>query len=325
MVLLRCVSWLFVVGLLTGPNAWAQPFGPVSAEAEPARQQQWLVPSTLADHPSRALLYRPAGDGPFPLALIAHASTQNALRRAQLPQPSYTALARELVARGYAVLVPERLGHGGTGGPYAEDQGDCADPNYEKAGRATAAQILRALAFMREQSFVAKGGALVIGHSAGGWGTLALAEQPRQFVASIVVFAPGRGGHADDVPGRICAEDRLLDAVRAFGRSAAHKPQRVVWFVAQNDSYFPPAFSRRLADTFLRSGGRPYFFVVDESGDEGHWLIERDDRTKSMVERMLRVLTATPRSSFGSGGSDGVIGIAPPLSGGTRGDVVFPH
>ena len=60
--------------------------------------------------PAHAVLFRPPGDGPFPLALIAHASTQNVLRRAQMPQPEYRALAALLVARGFAVLVPERLG-----------------------------------------------------------------------------------------------------------------------------------------------------------------------------------------------------------------------
>ncbi|WP_316159109.1 MULTISPECIES: dienelactone hydrolase family protein [unclassified Bradyrhizobium] len=238
-------------------------------------------------------------------------------------------MASELVARGYAVLVPERLGHGRTGGPYVEDQGACENPDYEKAGRATAAQISRALAFMRDQPFVAKGGALVVGHSAGGWGALALADQPRQFVSSIIVFAPGRGGHADDVPGRICAEDRLVDAVKAFGHDAARTRRRVVWFVARNDSYFPPAFSQRLANAFLRSGGIAYFLPQGESGDDGHWLIEREDRIKGMVETMLRVLTMSPRSGCCSngphGGLKGLIGTAPPLLEGTRRDVVFPH
>jgi hypothetical protein len=55
--------------------------------------QQWRVPPPgLAGMP-RALLLRPPGDGPFRLAVIAHASTQNAPRRAQMPQPEYRALA----------------------------------------------------------------------------------------------------------------------------------------------------------------------------------------------------------------------------------------
>ncbi|MGY3449238.1 dienelactone hydrolase family protein [Bradyrhizobium sp. USDA 4353] len=290
MVLLRCVSWLIAL-VLTGPSAWAQTFGPVAPEGEPARQQQWLVPSIEPGIPARALLYRPAGDGPFPLALIAHASTQNALRRAQMPQPSYTALASALVARGYAVLVPERLGHSRTGGPYVEDQGECAEPNYEKAGRATAAQILRALAYMRDQSFVGKGGAVVIGHSAGGWGALALADQPPQIVARIISFAPGRGGHADDVPGRVCAEARLREVAGVFGRGARVP---VSWLVATNDSYFPPALSRPWADAFISAGGHAEFEVLPSFRSEGHWLVEHDEGIGAASDALERALAKPP-------------------------------
>ncbi|GLH76976.1 peptidase [Bradyrhizobium sp. SSBR45G] len=291
MLLLRCVSWLLALAVLSGPRAGAQTFGPIAPEGEPARQQQWLVPSTEPGLPAHALLYRPAGDGPFPLALIAHSSTQNALRRAQMPQPSYTALARELVARGYAVLVPERLGHGRTGGPYVEDQGGCGDANYEVAGRATAAQILRALTFMREQPFTTKKAALVIGHSAGGWGALALADQS-QLVTRIIVFAPGRGGHADDAPRRVCAEPRLREVAHVFGRSARVP---VTWLVAANDSYFPPALSRQLADAFTSAGGRVNFDVLPSYGDEGHWLIERDDGVMLASDALARAI-AVPRA-----------------------------
>ena len=79
---------------------------------------------------AHAVLFRSPGDGPFPLALIAHASTQNVLRRAQMPQPEYRALSARLVARGFAVLVPERPGHGATGGKYLEDQVGCDEADY---------------------------------------------------------------------------------------------------------------------------------------------------------------------------------------------------
>src|SRR5215472_15046813 len=130
------------------------PYGPQGAEVEPNREQQWLVPTPLADHPARAVLYRPPGDGPFHLALNAHATTQNVLRRAQMPQPEYRALAAFLVARGFAVLVPERLGHGATGGAYLEDQGGCDEADYARSGRATADQILLALDYLARQSFI---------------------------------------------------------------------------------------------------------------------------------------------------------------------------
>ena len=97
-----------------------------------------------------------------------------------MPQPEYRALAAFLVARGFAVLVPERPGHGATGGKYLEDQGGCDEADYARSGRATADEIRAALDFMRRQSFIRPDGVVIVGHSAGGWGALALAgEDPK--------------------------------------------------------------------------------------------------------------------------------------------------
>src|ERR1700733_14814487 len=113
---------LLLAALWTATAAAQSPFGPASAEAEPNRAQAWLVPSPDPHVASHAVLFRPPGEGPFRLAVIAHASTQNVIYRAQMRQPEYGSLASFLVARGFAVLVPERLGHGATGGNYLEDQ-----------------------------------------------------------------------------------------------------------------------------------------------------------------------------------------------------------
>ena len=138
------VAVLVALGVTNGS---AQPdCGPQGGEGAPFRLQQWLVPSPDPGTPARAVLFRPPGDGPFPLAVIAHATTQNVLRRAQMPQPEYRALASFLVARGFAVLVPERPGHGLTGGKYLEDQGGCDEADYARSGRATAA--LRCVPFL---------------------------------------------------------------------------------------------------------------------------------------------------------------------------------
>ena len=84
---------LVVLAVLIPRNVSAQAaLGAQGAEGEPNRLQQWLVPTPDSATPAHAVLFRPPGDGPFPLALIAHASTQNVLRRAQMPQPEYRAV-----------------------------------------------------------------------------------------------------------------------------------------------------------------------------------------------------------------------------------------
>lgn len=267
---------VMAVIVLLGTPVVAAPaaFGPQSGETGPLRAQGWAVPSPDSATPSQATLFRPPGPGPFRLALIAHASTQNALRRAQMRLPDYTGLAAALVGRGYAVLVPQRPGHGLTGGPYLEDQGGCADADYDFAARATAAAIRTALAFMATQPFIRAGGAVVVGHSAGGLGALALAADDPAPIARIIAFAPGRGGHADDRPLDVCAPDRLVGAAAALGRGARVP---VTWLVAENDSYFAPALSQRMADAFRAAGGKVDFRVLPPSGEEGHWLAQRDE------------------------------------------------
>src|SRR5258705_7490832 len=110
-----------------------------------------------------------------------------------MPQSEYRALAAWLVARGFAVLAPERPGHGATGGRYPEDQGDCDEADYSSAGRATAEAIVAALNYLRSQSFVRQDGAVILGHSAGGLGALALAGGKLEGVSALIAFAAGWG------------------------------------------------------------------------------------------------------------------------------------
>jgi dienelactone hydrolase len=290
---------LVVLGFVCAQSATAQPrFGAQGAEAEPARMQQWLVPSPDPETAAHALLFRPSGDGPFPLALIAHASTQNVLRRAQMPQPEYRALAAWLVARGFAVLVPERPGHGATGGKYLEDQGGCDEADYSRSGYATADSIKAALSYLREQPFVRQDGTVIVGHSAGAWGALALAGENPKGVSAIIAFAPGRGGHANDLPNQVCAPHRLIQSAAEFGEDT-HVP--VLWLVAANDSYFSPDLSRQLADAFRAGGGTVDLRVLPASGSEGHWLAETEAGVKiagpelDSALKALRPVTAKKR------------------------------
>jgi dienelactone hydrolase len=268
---------LFSVGCASNAGAQDAAYGAVGPENMQLRAQPWLIPSGDAAVASHAILYRPEGGGPFRLAVIAHASTQNVLRRAQMREPEYKPLAALLVARGFAVLVPERPGHGATGGPYLEDQGGCDEADYARAGRATADEIEAGLRFMRTQNFVRPEGAVVIGHSAGGWGALALAGRDPREISSIIAFAPGRGGHANDRENEVCAPHTLISSAEVFGK-AARIP--VTWLVAANDTYFSPELSRELADAFRAAGGKVDLSVLPASGSEGHWMAETEGGVK---------------------------------------------
>jgi dienelactone hydrolase len=293
----RMLLLLLALGTASLPAVAAQPqYGAQGAEGQPNRRQQWLVPSPDPDIASHALLFRPPGDGPFPLALIAHGSAPDAARRAQMPQPEYAGLAAWLVARGYAVLVPQRPGHGATGGPYLEEQGGCDTADYSRSGYATADSIKAALEYLRDQSFARRTGSLVIGDGEGGWGALALAGEDPKAISAIVAFAPGRGGHANDVPNKVCAAQTLLQSAAEFGEDA-HVP--VIWLVAANDSYFSPDFSKQMVSAFREGGDKVDFRVLPAFGSEGHALAGADGGDKLFGPVLDNALKLAPTTSAG--------------------------
>lgn len=214
---------------------------------------------------------RPPGDGPFPLAVVNHGSTENAYVRAHLPPPLYPLISRWLLARGYVVALPLRPGHGATGGPYFEDEGRCDNPDYLKSGLATADSIQAAIDALTAKSFVRKSGVVVLGQSAGAWGALALASRNPPQVSAVVAFAGGRGGHADGRPNHNCAPARLVKAAGAYGRTARIP---TLWLYAENDSYFAPRLSKRMAAAFTDAGGRADYRLLPAIGRDGHPLMQ---------------------------------------------------
>lgn len=261
--------------------------GPQGPEQGDGRRQLWMLPVKGQTALMRATVLRPDGPGPFPLVVINHGSTQNAARRAEYATPEYAIAARWFLARGYAVVVPQRLGHGQTGGPYLENQGRCAVADYRAAGLGTADGIQSAIDDMTAQPFIQKAGVVVVGHSAGGWGALALASRNPPMVKAAINFAGGRGGRVNGEPDNNCAPDRLVAAAGAFG-STARIP--TLWLYSENDSYFGPELAQRLYQAFSKAGGRAEYHMLPPAGRDGHQIINNSDaaaRWRPLVEAFL--------------------------------------
>jgi homoserine acetyltransferase len=46
-----------------------------------------------------------------------------------------------------------------------------------------------------------------------------------------------------------------------------------LWLTAENDSYFPPALSKRMVDAFRAGGGRVTYELLPAVGSDGHELM----------------------------------------------------
>jgi len=198
--------------------------------------------------------------------------------------PRFDRLTGWLVGHGYVVAVPQRPGHGETAGTYLEDYGACDDPDYLQASSAIAQSIKTVIDAMMRKDYVRKTGLILIGHSAGGWGSLALASQNVAPLSAVINFAGGLGGRSYDLPNRNCAPDRLAMTATTFGQTTRVP---TLWLYAANDTYFGPELSSTLAKFYRQAGGTVEFHLLPASKEEGHFLIRTSDAWMPILEEFL--------------------------------------
>jgi dienelactone hydrolase len=247
--------------------------GPQGPEDGAARRQLWLIPIPGEQLLMRATVMRPQGEGPFPLVVVNHGSFQSADMRAKFRMPDYPVISQWFLDRGYSVALPQRPGHGATGGPYFEDQGRCDDADFLQAGLRTADSISAAIDYLTAQPFVRKAGVIVVGQSAGGWGAIALASRNPPDVKAVINFAGGRGGRSNNIANNNCSPDRLIAAAGRFGQTARIP---TLWFYSESDEYFGPALSRPMYQAFSDAGGSGEFHMLPPF-PRGHRLIQLRD------------------------------------------------
>jgi dienelactone hydrolase len=251
--------------------ALAQQAGPQGHEGRRMREQEWRIPGT-GGALMESTVFRPPGEAPAPLVVINPGSPDTAAARPTMKRPTFAALSSYFVAHGYVVALPLRRGYGSTGGRWAEDYGRCDTPDFVGAGLQTASDIRAAIDYMRQQPFVAPDRTIVVGQSAGGWGTLALSSLNPPGVPAMIDFAGGRAGHSH-VPGGVCAPDFLVKAAGRFG-TTARVP--LLWITTENDSFFAPPLVRRMVDAYRDAGGQVTHHALGPFGTDGHELSSHD-------------------------------------------------
>jgi len=263
-------AWLgFSIALGCGLGQYARP----QPADMPVREQLAEIPVKDSSGETvrlRARICLPADSAPATLVLINHGSGQNDADRLkmQLGRCDHEA-AQWFLRRGFVVAFVLRRGFGQSGGPWAEAPGPCNTPDFRRAGLATAEDLDATIKALSSLPFVKASGAVVVGQSAGGWGTIAYDSIAHPNVAAFVVMAGGRGGHRNHRAHENCRPDLLAQVAGQFGRTA---PTPMLWIYAANDSYFAPPIARAMWREFTAAGGRADFAALGPFGEDGHHL-----------------------------------------------------
>ena len=96
-----------------------------------------VVENTRSVHKAVSIvgtIYKPRGEGPFPLVVINHGSNRNAVDRVRPRRFGFASQSREFIRRGFVVLVPTRRGYGDSEGPLVESYQRDESRRFSSAG-----------------------------------------------------------------------------------------------------------------------------------------------------------------------------------------------
>jgi dienelactone hydrolase len=211
-----------------------------------------------------ATLYRPSGQGPFPLLVLSHGTSRDPRERVG-ERLRYDAQSWKFVSMGFAVVIPMRRGYGHSEGDYAEGEGLCEHSHFYAAGLESARDLRATVNYVSALPGIDPQRLVLAGHSSGGFASLILASQELPGVRGVINFGGGRGSNAL----QNCSPDKLIEACGLAGRTTRVP---TLWLYAQNDSYFPPGLAREMSAAFRQAGGQVELVMLPPFCDEGHYL-----------------------------------------------------
>jgi dienelactone hydrolase len=245
-------------------------------------------------------LYRPPGDGPFPVAfpvVVFSHGRGNIEQRQALKSPVLVGHANFWLRKGFAVVASIRPGYGETGGVDREDAGhrwrnfSClGDPDFANTARIAGAAIRADLDWLRSQPWVRNDKILLVGQSVGGLATVGVGAENPSGVVGYINFSGGAGGSPDASPSRSCMPERLTTLYGEFGKTTKIPS---LWLYAENDLYWGAYAPEEWHKAFSAGGSKTRFVMTPPVPGvaDGHRLLAAGGRLWSPhVNRFVKEL-----------------------------------
>ena len=304
----RFSSWFAAAALLWATAAAAQTEAPPFRDLrEETRQISVTVKDLYSRQETREIpvtIFRPRGDGPFPLVVMNHGRAVSDKRASQGVQ-RFEHLSRYLVGKGFVVMLPTRVGYAQTYGDFdPEASGDCRSLRVEPMAIAASDQVLATVEFAKTLPFVDATRWLVMGQSVGGLTAVATVGRQPAGLLGAVNFSGGVGGDPEKTPGNPCSPQQVASVFGTFAKGAKAS---MLWLYWQNDLYWGAGTPRRWHEAWAGGGGLAEFQSLPPIGQDGHGGVSNDmDHWVPLVDAYLArlgfgkpgVVTRPPASAF---------------------------
>ena len=225
------------------------------------------------DYSLEGRLFRPEGEGRFPLVILMHGTCGKRCRR-RYKESRLSSPAKVFARSGYAAYTFNRIGYGNSDGyewndhkPF-ERSGGCSEQNYLQAARGSGLQIRLVIKSLLREKYVEPGKILAVGQSGGGLAVFGLTEgpKPHEHLAGLkgVISTAGAlgGGCANgDYLGPHFFNENMVEMYKTFGRKSKTP---VLMVYAKNDPRTVRAASWR--DAYNQSGGNARLIILPDQG-----------------------------------------------------------
>lgn len=221
-------------------------------------------------------LFKPNGDGPFPLLVMNHGKDRGS--PADQHRDRFLALSREFVKRGYAVAVPMRKGFSKSTGTYS-DYG-C---NMKDNGQQQADDVQASLDALVKLPYIDRDHIIIAGQSYGGLATLAFGTRRYPGVRGLINFAGGLR-----IDGAGC--DWKTSLVKAAGHYGAKSSLPSLWFYGENDSYFDHPLAQQMQAAYQAGGGSVQLVAYGQFKNDAHGMVGSRDGVAIWLPETTRFL-----------------------------------
>lgn len=219
-----------------------------------------------------AVIFKPPGAGPFPLAVINHGSTGAGTNPTLFTETWFAVgLAEFLNERGWMVAFPQRRGRGKSDGVYDEGfsaeraKGYTCGAARSLAGAERAlVDVEAAIAALHRRPDVAPSRILIGGESRGGVLAVAYSGTHPDQIGGVLNFVGGWLGEG-------CTTAKVVNE-NLFERGARFR-EPMLWLYGRSDPYYSMPHSQDNFAAFRRAGGQGTFLEFDVPRGNGHALM----------------------------------------------------
>ena len=254
MSLKRCCKWPYFFAGLSLLTALG------FARAQQGLSNEQLIRIAKPESPEIELettIYKPEGEGPFPLAILNHGKSKGNPKLQARYRPKVP--ISYFLQRGYVVMLPMRQGFSNSGGTFRYSKCDPGTHGVEQAQ-----DIKTVLDYAIAQPYIDKNNIVLVGQSHGGLSALAAGTFNYPGVKGILNFAGGLREMNCNI-----WESTLINAVTAYGK-AVKVPS--LWFYGDNDSYFPPQLWRAMYEGYRAGGSNTRLVAFGKFANDAHSL-----------------------------------------------------